>query len=196
MQAQSALGILGGIFDPIHYGHIAIAQLAMDYFHLERIVFIPAGIPPHKTTTTASPQHRLSMLSLAIDNKPGFSLWDGELRRQGPSYTVDTLLEMKKEFADAQLHFIIGSDNLNEVQSWHNYKELFSLATLCVASRPGFPTHDADAAVPFAFKEFPSPEWGLSSTRLRSYLAKGYSCNGLIPQEVLSYLRTNKLYGT
>jgi len=136
------------------------------------------------------------MLSLAIKNNPGFSLWEGELRRQGPSYTVETLHELQKEFAGMQLNFIIGSDNLNEVQSWHNYRELFSLATLCVAHRPGFPTQGAGAAVPFAFKEFPSPEWELSSTRLRSYLAKGYSCNGLIPQEVLSYLRANKLYGT
>jgi nicotinate-nucleotide adenylyltransferase len=197
MGAPSAIGILGGIFDPVHYGHLATAQLARDYFCLKHIFFVPAGVPPHKTTTTAAAKHRVSMLSLAIRNYPGFSLWDGELRRQGPSYTVDTLKALGKEYPDTQLYFIIGSDNLNEVQSWHNYREILSLAKICVAHRPGFSLHRAGrSAVPFAFTPFPSPEWKLSSTLLRTYLATGYSGNGLIPPEVLSYIRKNKLYGT
>ena len=194
MGTPPALGILGGIFDPIHNGHLATAQLALDYFHLQQMFLIPAGVPPHKTTANSSAEHRLAMLKRAVGNYPGFSVWDGELNRQGTSYTVDTLRALKKEFPGTQLYFIIGSDNLNEVQCWHNYQELFSLATMCVAHRPGFSMTITDPAVSFAFTSFPSSEWKLSSTMLRTYLAKGYSCNGLVPGEVLDYIQSNRLY--
>ena len=194
MCTPAALGILGGIFDPIHNGHLATAQLALDYFHLEHMLFIPAGVPPHKTATKVSAEHRLAMLKLSLSSYNKFSVWDGEIKRQGPSYTVDTLRTLKKEFPQTHLYFIIGSDNLNEVSSWHKFGYLFSLATLCVAHRPGFATKLSLSGAQFPFTVFPSPEWKLSSTMLRAYLAKGYSCNGLVPPEVLSYMHIHKLY--
>jgi nicotinate-nucleotide adenylyltransferase len=194
MARNAPIGILGGIFDPVHCGHLATAKLAQEYFNLEKILFIPAGTPPHKRAPRAAAKHRLAMLELGIGKIPGFEIWKGELSRNGWSYTVDTLKELKKRHPRAPFYFIIGSDNIKEIPRWHNFRELLTLATFCVAHRPGHSMHIPPELAEMNLKPFPGPEWKLSSTMVRRYLAKGYSCDFLLPPKVLAYIKEHRLY--
>jgi nicotinate-nucleotide adenylyltransferase len=194
MPRNAPIGILGGIFDPIHCGHLATAKLAQDYFNLEKILFIPAGTPPHKRAPYAAAEHRLAMLELGIEKTAGFEIWKGELARNGRSYTVDTLKELKKRHPDTPFYFIIGSDNIREIPRWHNFRELLKLATFCVAHRPGHSMEIPPELASIQLKPFPGPEWKLSSTMVRRYLASGYSCDFLLPPKVLAYIKRHRLY--
>jgi nicotinate-nucleotide adenylyltransferase len=172
MMNNPATGILSGIFDPVHNGHLATACFAKEHFNLGNMLFIPSGNPPHKRDEViASSSDRLMMLHLALAGEPGTSILDNEIQRPGLSYTIDTILEIRSRYD--QLYFVIGSDNLHEICSWYRYKELLGLITICVAHRPGssliIPSELAGADI----RVFPSPEWGLSSTMLRSYLMQG-----------------------
>jgi len=132
------LGILGGTFNPIHLAHLRIAEAAREAAELEQVLFIPAMDPPHKAVEGAVPfQQRLAMVALAIADNPGFSVSDIEARRQGKSYTVETLTALRQERTTDELHFIIGSDSFLELGLWHRYAELFELASLVVVMRPG-----------------------------------------------------------
>jgi nicotinate (nicotinamide) nucleotide adenylyltransferase len=194
MALKGPLGIIGGTFDPVHFGHLATAKLAQDYFKLEKIYFVPASTPPHKSLPHARPDHRLAMLRCACKNTRGFEVWDGEIRRGGKSYTLDTLKTFKKSFPQTPLCFIIGSDNLKEIPLWHKYPELLKLATFCITHRPGHSLEVPREIKSMRFKIFPSPEWKISSTMIRDYLAKGYSCKYLLPPEVLEYINKHRLY--
>jgi nicotinate-nucleotide adenylyltransferase len=189
-----AIGIIGGIFDPVHNGHLAIAQLACDYFGLKKIVFIPSGNPPHKAPPVASVKHRCFMLRTALRGHSHFTLWDGEVRRKGASYTIDTLHLFSKEYPDRPLYFIIGSDNLPEIATWRRYEEILGLVTLCVAGRPGYSTTVPRSLASARILFFPSPLWGISSSMLRDYFQRGYSCRHLVPPQVLEYISRHKLY--
>jgi len=189
------IGILGGIFDPVHNGHLAAAELAAEYFNCEKILFIPAGTPPHKrSTVTASAQHRLSMLRGALLGNERAEIWTNEIERTGVSYTIDTLDELAAQYPGAPLYFIIGADNLHEIHSWHRYTEILSRVTLCVTERPGFSMEVPQTLCRATIKTFPSPHWGLSSTGIRTLFAQGYSCRYLLPQNVQEYIMSNGLY--
>jgi nicotinate-nucleotide adenylyltransferase len=194
MALNASLGIIGGSFDPIHFGHLATARLAKDFLRLEKIYFVPASTPPHKGKPYATPTHRLAMLRLAIKNTKGFEAWDGEIRRGGKSYTLDTLKLFMQSYSPARLFFIIGSDNLKEIPLWHRYAELSKLADFCVAHRPGHSLKVPGELQSMHIRIFPSPEWKLSSTMIRNYLRQGYSCEHLVPSEVLDYIKRHKLY--
>jgi nicotinate-nucleotide adenylyltransferase len=192
---ESPIGVLGGIFDPVHVGHLSIASLALEFFKLDTVLFIPAGVPPHKSSTvTASAADRVEMLRLAISDFPQARIWDGEIGREGYSYTVDTLHQLSSFYPGHPLHFIIGSDNLREIRTWRNYREIISLVTLCVAHRPHYAIEVPLELKGARIRRFPSPEWGLSSTLLRTYLLSGYNCNYLIPKPVVEYIKRKKLY--
>jgi nicotinate-nucleotide adenylyltransferase len=192
----SPIGIIGGIFDPIHNGHLACAKLAQEYFGLDKIIFIPAGIPAHKSSPSASSKHRLAMLKLGIESTPGFEIWQGELRRKGPSYTADSLKELKKRYHGAPLYFIIGSDNLKEIPLWHNYRTILELAVFCVAPRPGHSMIAPPELSSITMRKFPGPGWKLSSTMIREYLCSGHSCEFLLPPKVIRYIKMHGLYAT
>ena len=194
MPRTSPIGILGGIFDPVHYGHLAVAKLAQEHFLLNKIIFIPAGVPAHKSTPCASPEHRLAMLKLGIGKMPGFEIWEGELHRKGPSFTIDTLKELKKQYANAPFYFIIGSDNLKEIPQWRSFREILTLAVFCVAHRPGHSFQVPPELASIQMKQFPGPEWNLSSTMMRQYLSAGYSCDYLLPPKVIDYIKNHGLY--
>jgi nicotinate-nucleotide adenylyltransferase len=192
---RAAIGILGGIFDPVHNGHLAIATLAYDYFNLKSVFLIPSGNPPHKSgSVTAATNHRLTMLLLATKGSKQLVVRDEEIKRKGVSYTVDTITALQKEFPHHPLHFIIGSDNLREIKTWHRYEDIISSVTLCVAHRPGNAMTVPHELAKATILTFPSPEWGISSSMVREYLSKGYSCEHLIPAKVISYIKMNKLY--
>ncbi len=189
------IGLLGSIFDPIHFGHLSIAQLAFEHLSLDRVLFIPAGDPPHKQDKhITEAKHRLAMLKRAISNVPHFSIWKDELERPGLSYTIDTLSVLSAQNPQAQFYFIIGSDNLPEMLTWNRFQEIARFATLCVAHRPGYSFKIPVELRQFTIKKIPSPEWGISSSQIRSYVKKSYSCTYLVPEKVLEYIQTHKLY--
>jgi nicotinate-nucleotide adenylyltransferase len=188
------IGILGGIFDPVHYGHLATARLAGDYFQFDTVIYIPAGVPPHKTASAASPADRLAMLRLALDGEPGAVIWNEEINSSEVSYTFDTLEILSRQYPGTPLYFIVGADNLHEIHTWHRYREILERVTLCVAERPGFTMTIPETLAGATLKTFPSPQWGLSSTLLRTYLSKGYGCKHLIPGPVRDYILHNGLY--
>ena len=186
-------GIIGGVFDPVHNGHLAMASLAREFFGLESVLFIPSGNPPHKNMVMASPDHRLAMLRIALEDISWAHIWDRELFRHGYSYTIDTITELRKEI-DNPYYFIVGSDNLCEIPSWYHFQKLLNMITLCVTHRPGH-TDEVPVELQSAkIVQFPSPEWGLSSSLIRLYVSKGYSCKYLIPDAVIQYIQHNNLY--
>jgi nicotinate-nucleotide adenylyltransferase len=193
--SKQKIGIVGGTFDPIHLGHLAIAQLALEHFLLDKIIFIPAYIPPHKLRTiSVSAEHRLAMLRRAVNGNKRFEVWDGEIERGGISYTIDTLLNLKKSHPDSLFHFIIGSDNIVEILTWHKYKSILNSITLCVSHRPGYSMKMPDELKKADIATFPSPEWGISSKMIRKYLANNISCKYLLPDTVYIYIKKTGLY--
>ena len=193
--ARTPLGILGGIFDPVHNGHCAAACLARDYFSLDKVYLIPSGTPPHKSgSVAASPAHRLAMLKCAVKGTKSLTVWDEEIRRSGVSYTADTIRRIKRKNPAVPLYFIIGSDNLGEIVTWHDYRQILSSVVLCVAHRPGFPLTVPPELRVGKITTFPSPEWTISSTMIRRYLGRGYSCEYLLPHGVASYIKRHGLY--
>ncbi|MCL2218878.1 MAG: nicotinate-nucleotide adenylyltransferase [Chitinispirillia bacterium] len=192
--ADRRIGILGGIFDPVHFGHLSVALLARESFGLDEVLFIPSGAPPHKTSVAASPAHRLNMLKLALDGVDGCGIWEGEISRGGYSYTIDTLKELSGVYGAGKFYFIIGTDNLPVMHKWRSFEEIIGRVTLCVARRPGYESVRTDALASADIREFPGPEWGSSSTMLRDYLKGGHSCRFLMPDAVLGYIKENGLY--
>jgi len=191
------VGILGGIFDPIHNGHCAVACLARDYFKLDTVYIVPAGIPPHKhNPEMTGSNHRLAMTRLALRGLEGLVVWDGEIRRNGVSYTVDTVQNISSKHRRRPLYFIIGSDNLGEIVTWNRYREFLAAVTLCVAHRPEHTLRIPPELRSAKIVTFPSPEWGLSSTMVRRYLGLGYTCRHLVPSSVLRYINRHGLYKT
>jgi nicotinate-nucleotide adenylyltransferase len=192
-----AIGIIGGSFDPVHNGHCLIAQAALDHFGLEKVLFVPAGILPHKSkNATADGAHRLAMLRLAIADNKSFSALDMEIRRPGRSYTVDTLSILARMYPERALYFIIGSDNLAEIPTWHKYKTLLSMITLCVAGRRGHPVRLPESIKNVKIRAFNSPRWEISSSLIRDYLKTGRSCRYLLAPQVSAYIKKHNLYVT
>ncbi|GBU20765.1 nicotinate-nucleotide adenylyltransferase [Fibrobacteres bacterium R8-0-B4] len=192
---MSRIGILGGVFDPVHCGHLAVALLAKEHFGLSEVIFVPSGAPPHKPDVAVSSDDRLNMLKSALAGTDGCVVWDGELRRSGYSYTIDTLNELSGLYEGAKFYFIIGTDNLPEIAKWRSYEEIIAKVTFCVAFRPGYEACRPEALAAADIQDFPGPMWGSSSTMLREYLGKGHSCKFMIPDAVLEYIRDRGLYG-
>ncbi len=191
-----SIGVLGGIFDPVHNGHLAVASLAREALGLEKIIFIPSGNPPHKSATIcASASDRLNMLRCALEEETDTIIWESELKRPGVSYTIDTLHELLREF-NCPLYFIIGSDNLQEICSWHRYQEIISLVSFGVAHRPGYSDLIPEELTKADIKFIPSPRWGISSSMVRSYFSQGYTCKHLLPSSVIDYILKKQLYIT
>ncbi len=186
--------MLGGTFDPVHNGHLAIATLAVDFFKLSGVLFIPSGNPPHKPFPGASAPHRLAMLRRAVASEPSFEVREDEMHRTGPSYTFDTMQKLRRAFPRTPFYFIVGSDNLREIETWYRYRELLRLVVFCIAHRPGHSLSLPPSLAGGTFIRFPSPEWGISATALRTYLAKGYRCRHLVPESVREYIAVNNLY--
>ncbi|MFU8820819.1 MAG: nicotinate-nucleotide adenylyltransferase [Gammaproteobacteria bacterium] len=139
------MGIFGGTFDPVHYGHLRSAFELLEALELSEVRFLPAGNPPHRDTTHADAATRVAMVRAAIDGEPRFLLDDRELRREGPSYSVDTLLDLRAEYAHRSLCLIIGMDAFLGLPQWHEWREILQLAHLVVAHRPGWRAPESGA---------------------------------------------------
>ena len=141
------IGILGGTFDPVHFGHLRPALEIREALALDHVRFIPNRVPPHRETPWLAVEQRLALLRTAIDDEPGFVLDDRETRREGRSYMVDTLASLRSDYPDQRLCLILGLDAFLGLQSWHDWKRLPSLCHLVVNCRPGFEWPDASSAL-------------------------------------------------
>lgn len=139
------MGVFGGTFDPIHYGHLRTAFEMLQALQFDELRFIPCGDPPHRGTTFAAASERLRMVELAVAGQQGFSVDDRELRRDGPSYTIDTLLALRAEFPDSSLGLIVGMDAFLGLPAWHRWQEILGVAHIIVAHRPGWKAPDMGA---------------------------------------------------
>jgi nicotinate-nucleotide adenylyltransferase len=211
-----ALGVLGGTFDPIHFGHLRLAQELADALGLARVRFIPSGTPPHRNPPQVNGAHRLEMVRIAIAGNPLFELDDREIRRDGISYTYDTLTELREELGERPLCLLMGADAFAALTTWHRWQELFDLAHVVIAHRPGFRLQELQASLPAPLRKIylqrlagtpgiPRAHAGsvltreitaldISATRIRALLAQGSSPRYLAPEVVLEYIDHNLLY--
>lgn len=216
MSTPAPLGILGGTFDPVHCGHLRLAEEAREQLGLAAVRWIPAGQPAHRQTPQTTADQRLDMVRLAIAANPGFQLDDAEARAATPSYTVPTLLRLREGLGKSRsLVLLLGTDAFLGLPAWHRWSELFELAHIAVATRPGS-TLDA-AHLPAALSSeyrvrrcdvparlqscpaglilpFPITPLDISATRLRATLLAGRSPRYLLPEPVLDYIFRHTLY--
>jgi len=192
---------MGGTFDPIHVGHLAIAEEAREALGLDRILFVPAGQPPHKPVGSVTPvEHRVAMVEIAIADNAAFELSTVEIDRTGPSYTVDTIEALARANPDAQLHLILSAETFAELPTWHEPGRLFEAARMAVVPREGYPAPDPGwLAGAFPGREdrveyLGGPRLGLSSTALRARVAAGRSIRYLVPPAVEAYIADHDLY--
>lgn len=195
------IGVFGGTFDPIHYGHLVIAEDAWAYLHLEKVLFVPARQPPHKPRDSYSAfRHRVRMTELAIANNPHFVLSLIEAQRPGPSYTVDTLRQLRAELGpNVELYFVIGMDSLANILTWHKPAELLGLCRIVVAERAGYHVDLAalEEALPGLRNKLElidTPELSISSTDLQQRVQRGLSIRYQVPPEVERYIYEHRLY--
>jgi nicotinate-nucleotide adenylyltransferase len=189
------LGVFGGSFNPIHFGHLLAADDTRSQLRLDRVLFIPTGRPPHKRGPLAPYRHRLAMTRLALEGTPGFELCPIEESRHGPSYTADTLRELHSLYPGAALFLIVGSDQYRDVASWHEPEMLAKLARIVVMSRPGvdrpalFLGHRRERVL---FRSIIPV--GISAAAIRARLAKGCSVRYMLSVRVAEYVRRHRLY--
>jgi nicotinate-nucleotide adenylyltransferase len=195
------IGLFGGSFDPVHHGHLLLAQDALEQLSLDRLVFIPAAINPHKLEAAphASTEHRLEMLREAIRVQPRFSIDPQELEREGPSFTIDTVANYWRRFAGARLFLLLGEDNLPKLHSWHEFEKLRELVTFVSFGR-GATVDGGAAQVPLDRSGLPlqierlSRKIDISSTEIRTRVAKGLPIQYLVPESVRLLIHSHALY--
>jgi nicotinate-nucleotide adenylyltransferase len=218
LSSSAPIGVLGGTFDPIHYGHLRLAEELGETLRLDEVRFIPAGTPPHRGAPQVDAAHRLEMVRLATAGNPRFAVDDREVRRAGPGYTYDTLSGLRAETgASRALVLLLGADAFLELATWHRWRELFGLAHVAVAHRPGFPAERWGERMPQPLaREYeerllrqplaahlqpaggiaviPFTALDISATAIRDRIKAGASPRYLLPPPVLDYIRTRKLY--
>jgi len=196
------IGVLGGTFDPVHLGHIMMAEEAKAALDLAEVLLVPAGQPMSKTSDTVTPaQHRLEMLRLAAAGSPYLKVSPIEIERKGPSYTVDTIAEMKKTYGkNDEIYFILGWDSLAQLPDWHEPSRLINTCFLVAVPRPGWSRPGIKAlegVLPGISKKvifLDRPKVDISATAIRELAAKGESIDHLVPKTVAEYIKKNKLY--
>ena len=213
------IGVLGGTFDPIHYGHLRFAIAVRSALGLAQVRVIPAGVPPHRAAPVASPEDRLAMTQLGCAEFPGLQPDDREVRRAGPSYTVVTLQELHNQDRNRPLALLLGADALQGLGGWHRWEQIFTLAHLVVVERPGTSFDVAALAPPLreqwerrlttdpsrlyrqlagSIVRVPVAPQPISATAIRAALTLGPAgraeIEGLLPATVLAYIERNQLY--
>jgi len=189
------VGLLGGTFDPIHLGHLRAAETAREGLCLDLVVFLPSGEPPHRTGPLAPPLDRFTMACLASAGHPRFAVWDTEVQRPGPSYTVDTLARLRTERPDDELVLVVGSDTWPEMTGWREPERLFSLAEVAVVGRPGQPSPAVAPPFPGArVGRVDGPALPISATSIRESVRRGESVRYLVPVPVAEFISRRGLY--
>ncbi|MDO4323531.1 MAG: nicotinate-nucleotide adenylyltransferase [Lachnospiraceae bacterium] len=202
-ESRQRIGIMGGTFDPIHIGHLILAECAYEQFQLDTILFLPSGNPPHKKNRRdgASDRERLDMVALAIQNNPHFILDSEEMRRSGFTYTCETLRLMKEKHPQAEYYFIIGADSLMSFETWKDPEMISRDCILLAAVRDQMETEQMEQKMKELQQKFGarihllrSPNVGISSTQLRDWYREGRSVRYYIPDCVIDYIRNNSVY--
>jgi len=208
------IGLFGGTFDPVHKGHLAVAQGVLAQYRLDEIIFIPAPYPPHKQKPLTGFGHRVAMLEAVLAGEPRISISLLEAERRSPSYTVDTLLDLRERVGDHHYHLIIGADSFIEVHLWYRYHALFQLTDLVVAARPGINREEIARQVDslpgrfrydlehemwtrddgFHIYYFSAVNADLSSSEIRSRLIQKRDVKHLLHPEVMEYIEKHHLY--
>ena len=198
---KKRVGIFGGTFDPIHMGHLIVAETIMDEFHLDKVVFIPAAVPPHKLDKQISPaKHRYMMTMLATCSNPRFQVSDMEMHRQGPSYSRDTLAQLLEEHGrDTEFYFIVGADSVENLHTWNRIDELLTMCHFIGASRPGCMPDMEKIAQRFGplvekIHRLETPELEISSTEIRHRVGQKRTIRYIVPETVEQYIYKEKLY--
>lgn len=197
------IGIYGGTFDPIHFGHLLLADSCREQIPLDKVFFVPAGRPPHKRVTEVSPAvDRLAMLELAIFGEENFVVCRYEIDREEVSYTVDTVRWFRESWPDAELFLMMGADMWHDLPHWREPREICRLATPVAVCRPGTPEPNPDCLLPFlpedglkrGFVRVDMPAIGISSSEVRARVAAGKSIRFRVPRAVEAYIATHQLY--
>jgi nicotinate-nucleotide adenylyltransferase len=193
------IGLMGGTFDPIHFGHLVLAEQARETLGLERVLFVTAGNPPHKPDSAVTDAaHRLKMTELAIEGNPFFEAPRIEVEREGPSYTVDTIRGILEGNPGSELFLLVGSDEAENFMTWRSPREIVGMATLVVANRPGVEVSSALSRMPEDVRsraiELKMPGVDISSTDIRDRVRAGRSIKYLVPRAVEDYIAREGLY--
>ncbi|HVS49917.1 MAG TPA: nicotinate-nucleotide adenylyltransferase [Candidatus Dormibacteraeota bacterium] len=196
---MSRIGVLGGTFDPIHLGHLAAAKAALDCAHLDRVLFVPSGRPPHRPAALAPEADRLAMVRFATQDEPRFEVSDMEIKRGGLSYTADTVEELHRAHPDDELFLILGWDAARLFRTWHEPDHVASLASFVILGRPGTrpPTSSEIAALglpPERLLECFGGTPDISGSALRGEIAAGRPVTGKVPAAIERYIAERHLY--
>ena len=196
------IGVFGGSFDPVHLGHLILAEQCREQGKLDQVWFVPAARPPHKMERDLTPfAQRVEMLELALAGQPAFRVEQIEKERPGPSFTADTLDELHARHPEHEWHLVIGGDTLRDLATWHAPERIVARVGLMVMARPGavVPTGEdlgRRLGVPVRVKVIEAPQIDISSTDLRRRLKEGRSVRYMIPRAVEAYIQDKVLYGT
>ena len=186
------IGVMGGTFDPIHHGHLVAASEVATNFDLDEVIFVPTGNPWHKSEVSAA-DYRYEMTVIATASNPRFTVSRVDIDRDGPTYTVDTLRDLKKQRPDAELFFITGADAVAQILGWRDHDELWDLATFVAVSRPGhvLETNNIPGAT---IRQLEIPALAISSTDCRRRVGQGQPVWYLVPDGVVQYIAKHHLY--
>lgn len=199
----SRIGVMGGTFDPIHYGHLVAAEAARSEFGLEKVIFIPAGRPPHKQSQTITdPEHRYRMTVLATSSNHSFEVSRLEVDKVGLTYTYDTIKDLKRLYGeDCAIYFITGADSVLELLTWYKIQELLTLCKFIAVTRPGFDNKDLEQKIEEISSKYDGeiiciemPLLAISSTDIKKRLRNGKPIKYLLPEAVEKYIGENGLY--
>jgi nicotinate-nucleotide adenylyltransferase len=201
---STRIGLYGGSFNPIHFGHLIVARVIREQINLAQVCFLPSRTPPHKDSKKlAEPDHRAEMVRLAIEGEDGFELDDFDLNRSGPCYTIDTIAHFRQRFPSAEICLLIGADSLMELATWHRAAELISNCTVVTAARTGrTPINPSELERAFGIEEaakllagvVETPVIDISSTMIRDRVARELSIRYLVPESVREFIESNGLY--
>lgn len=213
MATHTPIALLGGTFDPIHYGHLRMALEIQQALDLPTIRFVPCQLPVHKAQAHATAKQRLAMLALALQHEPTFSLDTREITRSSPSYMIHTLQSLREEAGlESPIILIMGADSFQQLHTWHQWKNLLTQAHLVLASRPGYPLPTQGPLIPLMQQSLTSEtrtlhqqpagaiycqsitHLDISSTAIRSQRQQGYNARFLLPDTVLNYINNAQLY--
>jgi len=188
------LGVFGGTFDPIHLGHLRAAEIVRESLGLDEVVFVPAGVPPHRGKPAAAGLDRYAMVALATSTQRAFLPSDVELAREGPSYTVETVAQLRARHPQAEVFLIVGSDNLPMIAEWREPERLLEMCTVAVVERPGSAPAPAGKVPPARLRRVEGTTLPIASRDLRERIRAGRSVRHLVPDGVADYIEKRGLY--
>jgi nicotinate-nucleotide adenylyltransferase len=191
---RARIALFGGTFDPVHWGHLLLAESARTTHRLDRILFVPAGIPPHKAPPAASAAHRLRMLHMATADNPSFEVDNWEVRQKRVVYSFETIAHFRWRWPDARLFFIVGTDMLKSIDVWKKGRELLGQCNFLAAERPGIPWAHLSSRLRHKTHRIVWPSVPLASHEIRAAVRRGNSIRYQVPDAVERYIRRHRLY--